>query len=121
MKSTRFISTRNYSLLKMKQLMTSLRHSLRISTTLSMNINQQKIKDDKMEILDIKKFMNNDEENYILLNYELNQLQTDLTNILDFKENTSMNEIKNILNKGREILEEIKKIEISSSQIELIK
>jgi len=120
-KRTRFISTRNYTLLKMKQLMKSLRHSLRISTTLSMNINQERIKYNKVEMLDIRNFMNNNEENYISLNYELNKLQTDLTYILEFKNVVTIDEITKILNKGNELLREIKNIKISPNQVELIR
>lgn len=40
-KSTRYVSTINFSLLKMKQLLSSMAHSLRISTTLAIDINQK--------------------------------------------------------------------------------
>lgn len=83
-KSTRYVSTINFSLLKMKQLLSSMAHSLRISTTLAMNINQKKIKDNKIEIINMTEYMKNGKTNYISLNYELNKLETDLTNILGF-------------------------------------
>jgi|GEM_PF-4473872 len=120
-KSTRYVSTINFSLLKMKQLLASMAHSLRISTTLAMNINQKKIKDNKIEIINMTEYMKNGTTNYTSLNYELNKLGTDLTNILDFKTEKSFDEIKQIILTGDELLEKIKNIKIDKNKIDILK
>lgn len=121
-KSTRYVSTINFSLIKMKQLLSSMAHSLRISTTLAMNINQKKIKDNKIEIININEYMKNGETNYISLNYELNKLGTDLTKILDMKtEKISFDDIQQIILTGDELLNKIKNINIDKNKVDIIK
>lgn len=121
-KSTRYVSTINFSLIKMKQLLSSMAHSLRISTTLAMNINQKKIKDNKIEIININEYMKNGETNYISLNYELNKLGTDLTKILDMKtEKISFDDIQQIILNGDELLNKIKNINIDKNKVDIIK
>ena len=121
-KSTRFVATRNYSLTRMKQFLSSIAHSLRISTNLAMNINQEKIKDNKIEIINLRDYMRNDEINYTSLNYELNKLGTDLTYILDFKnDEITFDEIQKVLTTGDNLLSQIKNINIDKNKIDIIK
>jgi len=121
-KSTRFVATRNYSLTRMKQFLSSIAHSLRISTNLAININQEKIKDNKIEIINLRDYMRNDEIIYTSLNYELNKLETDLTYILDFKnDEITFDEIQKVLTTGDNLLSQIKNINIDKNKIDIIK